>query len=256
MTVPILSQAKRLLPSHMSSKPETTDEEILSAVDGLSHLSLSKSARLTVEAPVNFHRSIRFKKKTSIGAFTYLNDGFIDHCSRIGRYCALGQDLRIGEPNHPIDWLSTANFQYNSKEFGWHHAANDYEALDPKIRGKHFAGDATSIGHDVWIGARVTILRGVTVGDGAIIAAGAVVNKDVPPYAIVGGLPARVLRYRFDEETVTKLLRLQWWRFSPNQLSGINFSNIAEALQQIQTLDRSGIRPYAPDQVTIVTADL
>lgn len=256
MTVPLLSHAKRLLPARVSSKRETIYGEILSAVDGLSYLSLSKKARLTVEAPVNFHRPIHFKKKTSIGAFTYLNDGFIDHCSHIGRYCALGQDLRIGEPNHPIDWLSTANFQYNAKEFGWHASANDYEALDPKIRGKHFAGDAASIGNDVWIGARVTILRGVKVGDGAIIAAGAVVNKDVPPYAIVGGLPARVLRYRFDEDTIAKLLRLQWWRYSPNQLSGINFSNIAEAVQQVQTAERSGVRPYAPAPVAIVAADL
>ena len=69
------------------------------------------------------------------------------------------------------------------------------------------------IGNDVWIGCNATILRGVTIGDGAIVAANAFVNKDVPPYAIVGGVPAKVLKYRFSENIITKLLHLKWWDF-------------------------------------------
>jgi hypothetical protein len=69
----------------------------------------------------------------------------------------------------------------------------------------------TSVGSDVWIGARSIVLDGVNVGDGAIIAAGAIVNKDVPSYAIVGGIPARVIRYRFDQEVIMELLSWRWW---------------------------------------------
>ena len=67
------------------------------------------------------------------------------------------------------------------------------------------------IGNDVWIGSRATILEGVNIGDGVVVAAGAVVTKDVPPYAIVGGVPARIIRYRFDEETIQNLLKMKWW---------------------------------------------
>jgi len=95
----------------------------------------------------------------------------------------------------------------------------------------------TSIGHDVWIGASAIILDGVTVGHGAVIAAGAVVTKDVPPYAIVGGVPGKVLRMQFDNKKIDQLLLWQWWNLTLNQLAVISerFSDnrdwIVEGLQ-------------------------
>ncbi|MGN1275552.1 MAG: CatB-related O-acetyltransferase, partial [Floccifex sp.] len=74
----------------------------------------------------------------------------------------------------------------------------------------------TVIGNDVWIGNNVTILAGVSVGDGAVLAAGAVVTKDVPPYAIVGGVPAKILRFRFDDGTIKELQKLEWWNKNPD----------------------------------------
>lgn len=74
------------------------------------------------------------------------------------------------------------------------------------------------IGNDVWIGSRSTILAGVNIGNGAIIGSGSVVTKDVPPYAIVGGVPAKVIRYRHDPETIERLLRTEWWKLNPNDL--------------------------------------
>lgn len=87
------------------------------------------------------------------------------------------------------------------------------------------------IGHDVWIGARCTILAGVKIGIGAVIGSGSVVTKDVPPYAIVGGVPAKVIKYRFDDETINRLLKSEWWTLSPDELwnllgSSFSTSNI------------------------------
>lgn len=248
--------ARALLPARTPEPADTVLPFADKGIGGASKLLLNKTTHLILEAPVNFHRAIRMKKKTRVGAFTYLNNGFIDQCRSIGRYCCIGQEVRIGEPNHPIDWLSTANFQYNSTEFADHPAANNYKAISPKIRGKHFAGAPVTIGNDVWIGARVTILREVTVGDGAIIAAGAVVNKDVPPYAIVGGVPARVLRFRFDDATIRALQEVEWWKYSPNQLSGIDFSQVPEAIYAVREMNSRGVPPYSGEEVQIRQGDI
>jgi serine acetyltransferase len=77
---------------------------------------------------------------------------------------------------------------------------------------------AVTIGHDVWIGARVLVLGGVNIGIGAVVAAGAVVTKDVPPYAIVAGVPARIIRYRFNEDQIRTLLETRWWDMSIAEL--------------------------------------
>jgi acetyltransferase-like isoleucine patch superfamily enzyme len=74
------------------------------------------------------------------------------------------------------------------------------------------------IGNDVWIGCRAIIMAGVTIGDGAVIGSGAVVTKDVPPYAVVGGVPAKVIKYRFNEETIHRLLNVKWWNYEPEYL--------------------------------------
>ena len=118
---------------------------------------------------------------------------------RIGRYCSIAKGVTIalgGE--HRTDWVSTYPFG----------------ELWPEAQGVpgHPAsrGDVV-IGNDVWIGLDALILSGVTIGDGAVIGARAVVTQDVPPYAVVAGNPARVVRTRFDEETVARLLAIRWW---------------------------------------------
>jgi len=84
---------------------------------------------------------------------------------------------------------------------------------------------AAKIGHDVWIGANAVIMRGVKIGNGAVIAAGAIVNKDVEPYSIVGGVPARHLKYRFDKETIERLLKSEWWNLDISNFIGIDASD-------------------------------
>lgn len=251
--------SRRVLRSADLQDPHASDsdpQDILQSVKGVKHLRLGDKAQLIVEPPVGFHRSVSFKKATRIGAFTYFNDGFVDHLANVGRYCSIGQDFRAGEPNHPTDWLSTANFQYNRREFGWHPSANDSGSISPRARGDHFAGEGSAIGNDVWIGARVTVLRNVMIGDGAIVAAGAVVVKDVEPYSIVGGVPARPIGYRFPEEIRKRLQNIAWWRFTPNQLHGIAFHNVEESLDEVERRIQMGMEPYSPKPVHISKQDL
>ena len=131
-----------------------------------------------------------------IGKYTYINSGFIYSCW-IGKFCSIGHNVSIGPGEHWVDRVST--FPVNNIVCG----VKDPSEFKP--------GKITKIGNDVWIGNNAVILQGKTVGDGAIVAAGAVVTKDVPPYAIVAGVPARIIKYRFDNETIEKLLQLGWW---------------------------------------------
>lgn len=125
---------------------------------------------------------------------------------KIGRFCsvACGAKFVFTSANHTLHSLSTYTFPIFFEEWGLD-VKNITEAWDNK-------GNII-VGNDVWIGYGAVILSGVTVGDGAIIGARAVVTKDVPPYTIVGGVPARQIRKRFDEETIKKLLTLQWWNW-------------------------------------------
>ena len=106
--------------------------------------------------------------------------------------------MMAGNQGHRMDWVSTFPFYFQANIFK--SSKNAYEKV----------GD-TVIGDDVWIGSEAMIMAGVTIGSGAVVAARAVVTKDVPPYAVVGGNPAQVIKYRFDEETIAKLLMLKWW---------------------------------------------
>ncbi len=130
----------------------------------------------------------------------------------IGRFCSIacGAKFLFASANHSLSSLSTYPFPLFYEEWGqpWHQLTQAWENR----------GDI-SIGNDVWIGYEAVILSGVTIGDGAIIAARSVVTRDVPPYTIVGGVPARPIRKRYDEATIAHLLQLQWWDWPEAKLA-------------------------------------
>ena len=130
---------------------------------------------------------------------------------KIGKFCSIacGAKFLFTSGNHSLQSLSTYTFSIFYEEWGLD-AKDIRSAWDNK-------GDIV-IGNDVWIGYEAVILSGVTIGDGAIIGARAVVTKDVPPYTIVGGVPARSIRRRFDEETVKKLEALRWWDWDEEKI--------------------------------------
>ena len=112
--------------------------------------------------------------------------------------------------------------------------------------------DKISIGNDVWIGEGAFIRRGVTIGDGAVIAARSVVTKDVPPYAILGGIPAKLIRFRFDAEVIDKLLQLQWWSYGLSALKGVDFTDVGQAISVIDRNIASGVaQPHGGPLVNI-----
>jgi len=193
-------------------------------------VKLSPSAIL--ESPVSIYGNTIIGKNVKIGAFSYIKGGTtIFPKVEIGRYCSFGKQLEIGADNHPMDWLSSSSFQYGMKV----HFPN-YNHECKQITRKSKIALKTIIGNDVRIGSSAIIRRGVEIGNGAIIEAGAVVVKDVPPYAIVGGAPAKVLTYRFNKRTIAKLLKLEWWTLSPKEMKDVQFDDIQEAIKQIEEI--------------------
>jgi hypothetical protein len=141
--------------------------------------------------------------RSHLGLFSYVNYDSIVSNSHIGRYTCIGPASWVGGlGQHPIDRRSTHRMFYSDENKAWSgfcYAENFSE------------NKRTSVGNDVWIGARCMVMDGVHIGDGAIIAAGAVVTANVAPYSIVGGIPAREIRKRFDQNTIDYLLNERWW---------------------------------------------
>lgn len=207
------------------------------SVDHFSRIPMN--VRIVLETPVSFSGATRFRSNVrKVGAFTYARGANFASVTEIGRYCSIAEGVRIGEGNHPTSWLSSHPFQYKQCGFGF---VDEYRDFESDLRlGADTVKAAPVIGNDVWIGAGATIARGVNIGDGAVIAGGSVVTKDIPPYTIVGGVPAKPIRRRFDDETCDRLIALRWWDYDMRGLSGVDFSNINKAIGEIESRIASG----------------
>jgi acetyltransferase-like isoleucine patch superfamily enzyme len=139
----------------------------------------------------------------TVESFTYIGKDCIIQNAKIGGFSSIANDVFIGLGKHPIDNFSTSPLFYRKQ--------NPFNIgfLFENIDFKEY--ENITIGNDVWIGARAIILDGVIIETGAIIAANSVVTKNVPAYAIVGGSPAKIIKYRFSAEKIAKLLKSEWW---------------------------------------------
>lgn len=140
-----------------------------------------------------------------LGDHTYVQASAIVSDAEIGKFCSIAMGVSIGVPQHALSSVSShpAFYLLNTP------LAKRYSDRDMFATSKR-----TFIGHDVWIGQNAIIMNGLQVGVGAVIGAGAVVTRDVPSYAVVGGVPAQIIRYRFDEKVRNDLLESQWWELS------------------------------------------
>jgi acetyltransferase-like isoleucine patch superfamily enzyme len=126
----------------------------------------------------------------------------------IGSFCSIASNVVIGGGMHPMEWVSTSPVFYAGRD-----SVKAKFATHPRESHKR-----TQIGHDVWIGRNALVSQGVKIGTGAVVGMGSVVTHDVPPYAIVAGVPAKILRMRFSDEIVRELLRSEWWLASEELL--------------------------------------
>lgn len=168
-----------------------------------------------------------------IGRNTFVGKGsFLPNCL-IGRFCSIAEDVRVISLTHPSSvYVSTSPSFYstacqNGQTFVNENRFEETLTIDKKN---------AIIGNDVWIGTKAVIKGGVKIGDGAIVAMGAVVTKDVPPYSIVGGVPAKIIKYRFTEEQIEKLKTIKWWDKPETWLKdNVDcFSNIDAFLKRFQ----------------------
>lgn len=209
------------------------------------------SVRIRFEAPVQINNAqMHLYRGFAIGRYSFLRTGTVRHLESIGRYTSIGPGVILGEGEHPARWLTTSPTVFDPHRWFFYppadHAARRLvvprteENTDPGTRGK------VSVGNDVWIGANVIIRRGVTIGDGAIVAAGAFVNRDVPPYAIVGGLPAKPLGMRFDPDTIERLLEFRWWEFDLSDLPSLPYDHPRDAVDEIAAQETAGTAHRTP----------
>lgn len=194
-------------------------------------------------------------KNCEFGAFTYVN-GFGTSSlyeTRVGRYCSIAESVILGPYEHPMDGLTSHSIAYAGRaELPMFYNLPEYVRAAPE-RDPHpvFMGDTihTHVGHDVWIGASSLVKRGVTVGNGAVVAAHAVVTRDVEPYTIVAGTPAKPLRARFAPRIVERMQRLAWWRYDLAPFKArIDFRAGEVALDTIERLlDEGSLAELVPD---------
>lgn len=177
------------------------------------HRAKSRNVYIAFSAKVSLDtilgKDVRIFEKSivgscSIGKNTYIGNGCVFERTSIGAFTSVGPQVMCGLGTHPLDFISTYPGFYTKNANGAKWLGVEKEFADKK---------SVEIGSDVWIGARAIIIGGVKIGHGAVVAAGAVVTKDVEPFSVVGGIPARTIRYRFSETIIQAILASKWWEF-------------------------------------------
>lgn len=156
---------------------------------------------------------------STIGDYTFIQRNSFINCAEIGKFCSIAMNVHVGPGQHPTVFVSSHPAFYSSSQ----PLAKTFSQTD-----KYDPFKKVIVGHDVWLGQNCVVMDGVKIGIGAVVGAGAVVTRDVPAYAIVGGVPAGLIRFRFDEEVRKLLLESQWWDWPEQQIMQYidNFSNV------------------------------
>ena len=168
----------------------------------------------TVSMDTTLEEGVKIGNGSRIGSckisrYSYIGTNSQFERTTIGSFCSIGSEVICGLGKHPLNFISTYPGFYTNKAsgaewFGYNHDVIEHQSI--------------LIGSDVWIGTRSIILDGVKIGDGAVIGAGSIVTKDIPAHAVVAGVPAKIIRYRFDEALSKKILNSKWWELPKSTL--------------------------------------
>lgn len=182
------------------------------------HCTLHDYARLKDYAEIS---------DSTLGEYSYIAQFSVVNQCEIGKFCSIGHGAYVGLWEHNLA-VSTHSFYLYESSGGFVHGYRNYDR----------DSETTRLGNDVWVGANAVVLKGKTIGDGAIVGASSVVTKDVPPYAIVVGNPARILKYRFDAEQIAFLLRLKWWNLPRERIQEMVDKELFYSLEKLQAYAR------------------
>jgi acetyltransferase-like isoleucine patch superfamily enzyme len=176
------------------------------------HVTIAKSAKVTNSHLKQYSRLKEYYElhNSTLGEYSYISQYSIVNKSEIGKFCSIAHGSYIGLWEHNTQVTTHSFYLYE-------HSGNFVKGY------KNYDKDniITTLGSDVWVGANAVILKGINVGDGAIIGASAVVTKDVPSYAIVVGNPAKIIKYRYNRDDIIWLLKIKWWDFSREKIKEI-----------------------------------
>jgi acetyltransferase-like isoleucine patch superfamily enzyme len=175
---------------------------------------LFKKIRLSAIKNSTIHRTSKVESgslvyNTEMGKHSYCGYDCEIINTKIGNFTSIANNVVIGGSNHPMHWVGMSPVFYEGRD-SIKKKFSEFKLDGPK---------ETHIGNDVWIGRSSIVLGGVKINDGAVVGAGSVVTKEVPHYAIVAGSPAKIIKYRFDEDTIQQLIKINWWSFSDAELS-------------------------------------
>lgn len=208
----------------------------------------SASRRYRVQPYVTLHAGNQFPR---IGSFSYSHSPSLPREMTIGRYCSIAAGVTVLGPAHPTEWAMTSYMTFTNHDMVM--AAREDADVDVASP-LHFDSDGKmpAIGNDVWIGNDVRLKRDITIGDGAVIGACSLVTKDVPPYAIVGGVPAKLIRYRFDPRMIERFRALRPWDYFEPHFKDFGYNDPERFLGTFENEVAAGrIKPWRTDSPTL-----
>ncbi len=220
-------------------------------------MRLAPSPAYTIRIPKNvaFEEYVSFPSNHmlyDIGAFSYSESAVTT--LKVGRYCSIAAHLQVMGERHPMERVTSSSFTYCFRE-NWN-KPQFLRAHRTLFSGTYTPGQVKQpaipvLKHDVWIGQNAILARGITLHTGCVVAAGAVVTRDVAPYTIVGGVPARPIRRRFDDALCDRLLATQWWERHPETLFTLGFEDPALFCDRFEAAVAEGsLQPWTPRRLT------